>query len=317
MRYVTRNCLPWRRRGLPAPPRRSTPQKFLGVSIEPLLDDFVLERQFLIDRHALRDGEPEGVLREADHDLVLQQGIAELHEHLPAGPRHAEILWVMGRGVAVEIGMAAHQPDQVVDPGPAAQRRIDPQFREIHRDLVEMARVAEIVGAIIGIIHRRIDADRDIELDAFGIKRIVAPVARREIIVQGGYTQAVQATLLDEMLELAHAAHPVERADRRQREKALRIVLYDIGQHMVVDAAEHGHLGPLAIELADEVLDRLADDLRLRPAFARSSDALAEDVLVIRETVSRTGLQQLGISVADAVRRLFMILPGTSLLIRR
>ena len=132
--------------------------------------------------------------------------------------------------------MAAHQPDQVIDPGPAAQRCIDPQFRKIHGDLVEMARVAEIVGAIVRIVHRRIDADRHVEFDALGIKRIIAPVARRQIVVEGGHTQTVQATLLDEMLELAHATHPVEWADRCQREKAVGKFLHDLGQHVVVDA---------------------------------------------------------------------------------
>ena len=167
---------------------------------------------------------------------------------------------------------------------------IDPQLREIHRDLVEMARVAEIVGPIVGVVHRRIDAHRHVEFDAFGVERIIAPVARREIVVERGDAQAVQLALLDQMLELAHAAHAVERADRGQREEAVGIFLHDVGQHVVVDAPEHRHLGALAIELGDELLDRLAGRLLLPRRSCRSVDALAEDVLVVGEAVARTRL---------------------------
>ena len=48
----------------------------------------------------LRDRQPEGSFGEADHDLVLQQGVAELQEHLPAGAGYAEIARPVGGGVA-------------------------------------------------------------------------------------------------------------------------------------------------------------------------------------------------------------------------
>src|ERR1700744_4549174 len=99
----------------------SAAQEFLGVAVEPLLDDLVLERQLLVEGNALRDGQVEGILRETDHDLFLQQRVAEREEHLPARARHAEVRRMVGRGVGVEVGMTPHQADQVVDPRPAAQ----------------------------------------------------------------------------------------------------------------------------------------------------------------------------------------------------
>ena len=36
-------------------------------------------------------------------------------------------------------------------------------------------------------------------------------------------------------------------------EEALREFLHDVGQHVVVDAAQHRHFGAFAVELGDEL----------------------------------------------------------------
>jgi hypothetical protein len=178
-------------------------------------------------------------------------------------------------------------------------------------------RMAEIVGAVVGVVHRRVDADRHIELDALSVERIVAPVAGGEVVVERRDAQTVELALLDQVLEFAHAAHAVERADRGQGEEAVRIFGHDIGQDVVVDAPEYRHLGSFVVELGDEFLDRLALGL-LRLAGGRLRiDALAEDVPVVVEAVARTRRQQFGIAIADAVRGLLVILPRLALLVRR
>src|SRR5262249_59905728 len=78
-----------------------------GVAVEPLVLDGVLERQ----RHVLVDQRldrlADEAAREPDEHLVLDERVAELHQHLPAGASLAEILRAVGGGVHVELGMAA------------------------------------------------------------------------------------------------------------------------------------------------------------------------------------------------------------------
>src|SRR5260370_7607029 len=96
----------------PGGTRPSAAQELFSITIEPFLDDFVLERQLFVHRHALREGEPERILGEADHDLVLQELISERHEHLPAASGNAAILRVMAASVALTITPPRHQSYQ-------------------------------------------------------------------------------------------------------------------------------------------------------------------------------------------------------------
>src|SRR5262249_34290211 len=56
----------------------SPAQEPLGVSVEPFLDHCLLQRQLSVERRQLWNRQPEGVLGKANHDLVLQQRVAEL-----------------------------------------------------------------------------------------------------------------------------------------------------------------------------------------------------------------------------------------------
>src|SRR5262249_4835154 len=110
---------------------------------------------------------------------------------------------------------------------------------------------------------------------------------------------------------------PVERTGRSQGEKAIGEFRHDIGQHVVVDASDHGDFGALAIELFHEFLDRLADDFLLGGRWRVLVHALAKDVLVVVEAVARAGRQQLGIAVADSMRERVVILPRLALFVGR
>src|SRR5712691_4475274 len=124
------------------------------VPVEPLLLDRVLQRQpeILVDQRLVRlPDEPGG---EADHHLVLYHGVAELDQHLPARPALAEVLRAMRGGVDVQVGMAPHQRDHLVHPGPAAEPADELELGEIHGHLIEMPRVAEVVGPIVRVVHR-------------------------------------------------------------------------------------------------------------------------------------------------------------------
>src|SRR5262245_34781004 len=73
------------------------PEHARGVLVEPLLLDGVLERQVhvLVDQGLVRLADQPR--RKADQHLVLDQRVAELHQHLPARAGLTEILRAMRR----------------------------------------------------------------------------------------------------------------------------------------------------------------------------------------------------------------------------
>src|SRR6185503_771481 len=165
------------------------------IAVEPLLLDRVLQRQpeILLDQRLVRLPDQPG--RQADHHLVLDQGVAELDQHLPARARLAEVPRAMRGGVEVQVRMPAHQRDHLVHPGPAAEPADDLELGEVHRDLVEVARMPEVVGAVVGVVHRGVDAHRDVQLGRLGVERVVAPVARRQAVDQRGDAEGAEAFL--------------------------------------------------------------------------------------------------------------------------
>src|SRR5499427_7231488 len=166
-----------------------------GVAEEPLVLDGVLEGQgevFLDERLVRLPNQPRG---EPDEDLVLDQGVAELDQHLPPRAALAEILGAMGGGVEVKLGMPPHEGDHLVYPRPAAEAADDGQLGEVDGDLVEMARVAEVVGAIRGVVHGRVDAHGNVELGGLGVERVVAPIAGGDAVHQGGDAEGLELLL--------------------------------------------------------------------------------------------------------------------------
>src|SRR5882724_1302274 len=177
------------------------------VAVEPLLLDRVLQRQpeILLDQRLV--GLPDEPGRQADHHLVLDQGIAELDQHLPARAGLAEVPRAMRGGVDMQVRIPAHERDHLVHPGPAAEPADDLELREVHRHLVEVARMPEVVGPVVGVVHRGVDAHRDAQLGRLGVERVVAAVARRKAVDQRGDAEGAEALLAHQALELAHPAH--------------------------------------------------------------------------------------------------------------
>src|SRR5215831_19905882 len=107
--------------------------------------------------------------------------------------------------------MPAHERDHLVHPGPTAETADDLELWEIHGDLIEVSRMAEVIWAVVGVVHRRVDADRDAELRGLGVERVVTAVARGKTVDEGGHAEGLEALLLHQMLQLAHARHALER----------------------------------------------------------------------------------------------------------
>src|ERR1700682_2467144 len=95
------------------------PEDARGVAVEPLLLDGVLERQsqVLLDQRLV--GLPDEARGEPDQDLVLDERIAELDQHLPARAALAQVLGAVRGGVEVKLRMAPHERDHLVHPWPA------------------------------------------------------------------------------------------------------------------------------------------------------------------------------------------------------
>src|SRR5215467_12226635 len=173
-----------------------------GVAEEPLLLDGVLEGEgeVLLDERLVRlSHQPRG---EPDEDLVLDQGVAELDEHLPARAALAEILGAVGGGVEVELGMPAHEGDHLVYPRPTPEAADDGELGKVDGDLVEVPWVTEIVGPICRVIHRRVDAHGNLELRGLGVERVVAPIAGGNAVHEGGDAEGLKLLLAHAPLQL-------------------------------------------------------------------------------------------------------------------
>src|SRR5207302_4182113 len=86
----------------------SPPFPYPTLFRSPLLLDAVLQRQgqVLLDQRFVRLADEAG--REPHQDLVLDERVAELHEHLPSRAALAEVLRAMRRGVEVEPRSEEH-----------------------------------------------------------------------------------------------------------------------------------------------------------------------------------------------------------------
>src|SRR6266850_3194706 len=252
------------------------------VLVEPLLLDGVLQRQIhvLADQRLVRLADQ--ARRQAHEHLVLNERVAELDEHLPAGAGLTQVLRPVRRGVHVEVGMPAHERDHLVDPGPAAQATDDPELREIHRDLVEMPRMAEVVRPVVRVVHRGVDPYGDAQLRRLRVERVVAPVARRDAVDERRDAERLETLVADQPLELADAAHSLEGvdADARQPDEPIGIPAQERGLLLVRDA--EGHRAHDA-ELAELVDVRVQVDVR---AVVGALAARAEDPAVVRHAVS-------------------------------
>src|SRR5438552_7203510 len=252
-----------------------------GVLVEPLLLDGVLERQVhvLVDQGLVRlADEPR---REPDEHLVLDQRVAQLHQHLPARAGLTKVLRAMRRGVHVQVRMPAYERDHLVDPRPAAEAADDAELGEIHRDLVEMPRMAEIVRPVVRVVHRGVDAHGDTELGRLRVERIVAPVARGNHVDERRDAEGLEAFLADQPLELADAGHALEGvdADARQPDEAIGIAAQERRLLVVGDAERDGAHDAELAELVDVGVEA---DVR---AMVRAFAASAKDAAVVRHAV--------------------------------
>src|SRR4030095_2840344 len=233
-----------------------------------------------------------------------------LDEHLPARARLPEILRAVRRGVDVEVRVPPHQRDHLVDPGPAAEAADDAELGEVHGHLIQVARMAEVVRAVVRVVHRRVDAHGDAELRRLGVERVVASIARRDAVDQRRDAEGHEALLADEPpqrhgaeahtpplrnepLQLAHTGHALERvdADARQTEEPIGIPAKQRGLLVVRDAERHrAHDAELA-ELVD-----VGVQVHLRTVVGAFAPR-AKDAAVVRHAVAGRLLGAPGLAV--------------------
>src|SRR4030095_4550003 len=216
-----------------------------------------------------------------------------LDEHLPARARLPEILRAVRRGVDVEVRVPPHQRDHLVDPGPAAEAADDAELGEVHGHLIQVARMAEVVRAVVRVVHRRVDAHGDAELRRLGVERVVASIARRDAVDQRRDAEGHEALLADKPLQLAHTGHALERvdADARQTEEPIGIPAKQRGLLVVRDAERHrAHDAELA-ELVD-----VGVQVHLRTVVGAFAPR-AKDAAVVRHAVAGRLLGAPGLAV--------------------
>src|SRR5262249_56971811 len=96
-----------------------------------------------------------------------------------------ELAWIAAdpvrRGVDVDVWILGRERDHLRGPRPADVSAENGELGKLERDAVEIGdRAARLPRAQrAGVVNLR--AERDTELDAFGIERIVAPAVRRQV----------------------------------------------------------------------------------------------------------------------------------------
>ncbi len=184
-------------------------------------------------------------------------------------------MWRFGcRRTSATISLTHGQPPRPAD---------DLELREIHRDLVEMARMAEIVGPVVRVVHRRIDPYGNAELGRLRVERVVAPVARGNHVDQRRDPERLEAFLAHQPLELANAGHALEGvdADARQPDEAIGIAAQERRLLVVGDAEGHRAHDPELTERGD-----VGVEAHVRPVVGALATR-AEDPAVVRHAVAR------------------------------
>src|SRR5438309_678493 len=116
----------------------------------------------------------------AEQHLVGDGVLPEAEERLPAGARLRQVLRAMGRELEVDVRVLPREQHGLEHPRVARVAHHDLQLREIARDDVDVAGMAEVVDRRGRPVGGGVDAQRDAELDALRIERIAVPVVGRE-----------------------------------------------------------------------------------------------------------------------------------------
>jgi hypothetical protein len=80
-----------------------------------------------------------------------------------------------------------------------------------------------------------LEAKRDAQLDAFGVQRVVAAVARREVPQPRHHAQRPETEIPDAAPQFPHRVHRVVEIDRGDPEKPVRVATGDRGDGVVGD----------------------------------------------------------------------------------
>ena len=131
----------------------------------------------------------------------------------------------VGGGVDVDVRVLARQRDHLLGPRVADVAADDHELGEVERDVVEVRdRPAGLGGAQRpGVAD--LQAERDAELDALGVERVVAAVVGRQAPQPRDHAQALEAELADAAPQLAHRGHRLVQVDRGERDEAVRVLL--------------------------------------------------------------------------------------------
>src|SRR6185295_8467563 len=90
---------------------------------------------------------PEQEPTRSEQDLVLDRGLAEAQQRLPARARGGEVLGPVGGKLEVDVRILPREQRGLEHPRIPGMAHHDLKLREVSRDRVEMSRVAEVAHA--------------------------------------------------------------------------------------------------------------------------------------------------------------------------
>ena len=120
---------------------------------------------------------------------------------------------LVGGGVDVDVGVLGGQRDHLRGPRVADMTAHDDQLGELQRDGVQVGdRPARLGGAQRPGVPD-LQAERDAQLDAFGVQRVVAAVAGRQVPQPRHHPQRPEAKITHAAPQLPHRVHGAGQVD--------------------------------------------------------------------------------------------------------
>ena len=190
-----------------------------------------------------------------EHDLVADHGVRGLN--VAFGERR---LLVFGK-FKVDMTVALHDHDDLVDPRIAAVADHDPELGKIPGHRIDAAGMTVFgIGPVHQRRHARADHDRNVQFAAFGVDGVILGVIGGNLGEEGIDGRAPEPVLHDHALQLVHGVHALVRIKPGHADEAVGIP-FEKGDDPLV--ARTDAVGGFRVAAGDHALDHV---LRLHVA---------------------------------------------------
>ena len=139
-------------------------------------------------------------------------------------------------GADVDIGMLPGHGDHFVGPGNAHMNAHQLELGKVAGHRVNADRTADTAPRIARVVNHGLTdlhLDRNVELDALGVKGVVARMVGRQLVPMRVRMGSNEAVFAHRVFKRAHAAHALSRVYTGQARKPIRVLLYRVGHQLI------------------------------------------------------------------------------------